>query len=365
MYKILYPRRDSTIYEKDPNKNTGVDEILELTKFTVGEPHDDVLDENASWDKNYSSRILLDFDVSGLTNVDTGSAQYYLSLISTESEALPVEYTIKAFPIAENWLNGNGHYNSDPEIRNGVSWYFVDNYQDQTAWDSGSGTIEYTSATGGGSWNASYYASQSFSYDTPDVLMDVSPIVSQWVSGSIPNYGFLIKHTAEAETNDDTIGTVKFFGTDTHTIYIPTLKVFWSDGDEYTGSFTTNTEITEDYVIYMRNLKGTYTEGENVKLRIGIRDMFPTKTYATSSVANQQLKLPTTSYFSIVDYVTNTEIVPYNTIGTKIQTDDKGHYIKLDLTNFLPTRYYKILFKIVLDGDTHIIDNNFNFRVEK
>ena len=93
--------------------------------------------------------------------------------------------------------------------------------------------------------------------------------------------------------------------------------------------------------------------------------MFPTKTYATSSVANQQLKLPTTSYFSIVDYVTNTEIVPYNTIGTKIQTDDKGHYIKLDLTNFLPTRYYKILFKIVLDGDTHIIDNNFNFRVEK
>jgi len=365
MYKILYPRRDSTIYEKNPNRNTGIDEILELTKFTVGEPYDDVIDENASWDRNFNSRILLDFDVSDLTNIDTSSAQYYLSMMSTESEALPVEYTMEARPLSENWTNGNGHYNSDPEVRNGVSWHFVDSEQDQTLWDTGSGVVEYASVTGGGSWNSLYYASQSFSYDTPDVLMDVSPIVSQWISGSIPNYGFLIKHTAEAETSDETYGTVKFFGKDTHTIYLPTLKVFWDSGDVYTGSFINNTEITNDYVIYMRNLRNKYTEGENVKLRIGVRDMFPTRTYVTSATPNTQLKLPATSYFSIVDYVTNTEIVPFNTIGTKIDTDDIGHYIKLDLTNFLPTRYYKILFKIILDGDTHIIDNNFNFRIEK
>ena len=37
MYKILYPKKDATLYERYPDRNTSIDQILELTKLTIGE----------------------------------------------------------------------------------------------------------------------------------------------------------------------------------------------------------------------------------------------------------------------------------------------------------------------------------------
>ena len=51
-----YPTKDTTIYEKAPSTNAGIDEILEITKIpatgTTG----------GSVTGSYNSRILLDFD---------------------------------------------------------------------------------------------------------------------------------------------------------------------------------------------------------------------------------------------------------------------------------------------------------------
>ena len=36
MYRIFYAERDTTIYERYPKQNTGIDQILELTKLASG-----------------------------------------------------------------------------------------------------------------------------------------------------------------------------------------------------------------------------------------------------------------------------------------------------------------------------------------
>jgi len=364
MYKILYPEKDATIYESAPDKNTGIDQILEIRKFAVGEPHDDVTDQAASWDRNYNSRILLKFNINDLnipTNA-TASAQYYLTLRAAEAIALPTEYTIEAKPLSEDWVNGNGNYNDSPEITNGVSWLYKTSKQEADNWTGSEGSQFYTSVTGGGTWNDLYYGTQSFTLDLPDINMNVTPIVNKWISGDIPNYGFILKHTNSNEQNTNIFGTLAFFGRETHTIYLPTLKVFYPDATTYTGSYLSTTNIDEDYIIYLKNLRGEYDVSEIAKIRLGVRDQFMTRTYATTQSSNDRL-LPSTTYFSVQDSVTEIDVIPFNDVGTKLQTDDSGHYIKLDFSSFLPNRYYKIVFKVVDDNGTRIIDNDYNFKV--
>ena len=370
MYKLLYPKKDAAIHELHPNRNSGVDQIIDITKFAIGEQYDDVIDPLASWGETFNSRILMQFDLSDIqkdiTNgiIDTGSAKYYLKLYAAEASALQTEYTLYAYPLAQSWINGNGNYNDDPEIQNGVSWAYRLKYN-SGSWDASSGSMAFTANSGGGSWNSNYAASQSFSFQSPDIRMDVTNIVKSWVSGSISNNGFIIKHSSEAETNDQIYGSIKFFSRETHTIYIPTLEVFWDSYSDYTGSFSTKTQLTESYTIYCKNLKGRYQTNTKSKLRFGIRDTYVSKSYSSVLESPADRRLPDTTYYSIIDIATGLNVVSFDSVGTKLDMDDKGYFIILDTTNLMPIRFYKIVFKVVdSDGNETIIDNNFAFRVE-
>ena len=362
MYKILYPYKDASIYEKYPDRNAGIDQIIEITKLAAGEEAPDVISELSTWDNTYNSRILMQFDLTGLNY--TSSIAAYLILKATETSALPIEYTLHSKPLSESWINGNGNLNDSPEVTNGVSWEYRTSAFASSSWNPNSGSMVYSMVSGGGNWNNNYIASQSFMYQSPDVRMDVTNIVKAWLSGSISNNGFVIKHTDANELNNEIFGSLKFFSKDTHTIYIPRLEILW-DESSYTGSFVSNDLIGDEYTIFLKNLKESYKESESFKLRFGARDKYPIKTYATSSNVIIEKRLPATTYYSIVDEVTNEAIVPFDTSYTKISMDDDGHYFKLDLTNFLPERYYRILFKIENNGDSIIYDNKFNFRVTR
>ena len=370
MYKLLYPKKDAAIHELHEERNSGVDQIIDITKFAIGEQYDDIIDPLASWGKTFNSRILIQFDLTDLQKgisdglIDTGSARYYLKMYSAEASALQTEYTLYAYPLSEPWVNGNGNYNDDPEITNGVSWkYRLRN--NSGSWDPNSGSMEYATNSGGGTWNSNYVATQSFSFQSPDVRMNVTPIVQGWLSGSIANNGFIIKHSTDSETNDQIYGSIKFFSRETHTIYVPVLQILWDSYSDYTGSFSSKTQLTESYTIYFKNLKSKYAPNTKSKLRFAVRDTFITKSYSSISESAIDRRLPDTTYYSIVDYVTGIDFVPFDTIGTKLDMDDKGYYIILDTTNLMPIRFYKIIFKVVDSDDNEtLIDNNFVFRVE-
>jgi hypothetical protein len=370
VYKLLYPKKDAAIHELHPERNSGVDQIIDITKFAIGEQYDDIIDPLASWGTTYNSRILLQFDLTELQSeissglIDSASAQYYLKLYSAESTALETEYTLYAYPLSQPWTNGNGNYNDAPEITNGVSWQWRNKYNSGT-WDASSGSVYFTTNSGGGSWNANYVASQSFSFESPDVRMNITPIIRAWLSGSVQNNGLILKHSNEAETNDTIYGSLKFFSRETHTIYVPTLQILWDSDNNYSGSFTTKTELTESFIIYCKNLKSKYNTNTKSKLRFGVRDTFITKSYSTTSESAIERRLPDTTYYSIVDVSTGIDFIPFDTVGTKLNMDDSGYYIILDTENLMPVRYYKIIFKVVDDdGNETIIDNNFAFKIE-
>jgi hypothetical protein len=371
VYKLLYPKKDAAIHELHPDRNSGVDQIIDITKFAIGEEYDDVTDPLASWGKTYNSRILIDFDIRSIETeisngtIDAESAQYYLRLYAAEASALQTEYTLHAYPIAQSWINGNGNYNDDPEIRNGVCWKSPINYS-SAVWNPTSGSIEFQTNSGGGSWNSNYEATQSFSFESPDVYMNVTPIVKAWLSGSITNYGFIIKHSEESESNDQIYGSLKFFSRETHTIYVPILQVIWDSFSNYSGSFLSNQQISESFTIYCKNLRSKYSTNTKSKLRFGVRDTFVEKSYRSVTEAVSEKRLPDSTYYSIVDIATGIDIVPFDEIGTKLDIDDKGYFMILDTSNLMPVRFYKIIFKIVdSDNNETIIDNNFAFRIEK
>lgn len=379
MYHLYYPERDTTIYERYPEKNTGIDPILDLIKHASGS-----LFERQIQGANYNSRFLLDFgsqitairnaiaagDIPPIGPKSQNSASVYLNIRAAQATDLPIDYTIYAFPISESWTNGNGRFDNVPDISNGASWYYRDNNNQATFWKTGSAhsknDFSNTTTLGGGTWitGSGYEASQSFTYEEPDVRMDVTNIVKRWVDGTIPSHGFIIKRSRADENSYDVLGTINFYGLDTHTIYIPRLEVAWNDS-VLTGTGS-KSEISDSiFIPYITNIRNEYRETERAIFRIGARPEFPTKTYATSSNYLIDYRLPTSSYYSIQDAVTMETIIPFDTDATQISCDDKGSFFKLRLNTFQPERYYKIVLKVERDGgdDVQVFSEGFYFKV--
>jgi len=377
MYHLYFAERDTTLYERYPNRNTGIDSIIELTKIASGSKLEKVVQANT-----YNTRILIDFGAQ-ITNIRSAinsglippigssannSASVYLNLRAANASDLPTDYTIYAFPVSQSWTNGNGNYSDVPEIRNGASWYYRDNEDQATRWNTGSAhsknDTSVTELQGGGTWvtGSTYEASQSFSYEQPDVRMDVTDIVKHWIAQDITNHGFIVKRSKTDEQSGDILGSIKFYGVDTNTIYIPRLEVAWNDTSFETGN--NNVINTTNYTVYISNLHETYRESERVRFDVGIRPMYPNRAYATSSYYFTQNVLPSASYYSIKDAVTNETIIPYDDYATKISCDSNGSFFNLRLNTFMPERFYKIELKIQRTAnDIQIHDNGFYFKV--
>jgi len=226
MYQLYFAERDTTLYEKFPEQNTGIDPIIELIKITSGSKLNGEIQSST-----YNTRILLDFgsQITDLTTAVTAgnipplgnantSASVYLNLQASVANDLPLTYTINAFPISESWDNGNGTYSDTPITKIGASWYYRDATDPGTTWDTGSapsgGEPGVSVTTGGGTWmtGSGYEASQSFDNQSPDLRINVTDIVSKWVDGTISNNGFIIKRKYSEEISGEILGTIKFFG---------------------------------------------------------------------------------------------------------------------------------------------------------
>ena len=170
---------------------------------------------------------------------DITSPTFYLRLYEAEgNKELSLSYNLSAFPISESWTEGRGKFGDSPKVTDGVSW---DNASNP---DGGSATtwtdvgVTYISSSGN-------LASQSFSSESPDMEMNVTDIVNNWLDGTNNNYGFLLRFSGSQETNSTTYGHLKFFSRNTNTIYAPKLEVRWDDHKPCTGSNTGSlTELT-------------------------------------------------------------------------------------------------------------------------
>ena len=137
---------------------------------------------------------------------------------------------------------GNGYFSDGGSTTDGVSWIYRDNVN---TWDTfTASTYTYislnstSSAGGGGNWYTSSLCSQSFNYQTSDLNIDVTSIVKQWITGSIPNSGIIL--ISSAEVIQDSQGyVIDYFSEDTNTIYVPVLDFAWNNSTYITSSIET------------------------------------------------------------------------------------------------------------------------------
>ena len=357
------------------DQNFGQDEILELKKEFW----------NLTFD--YPTRALLQFDLTDISNSmdravsttrtqDIKNPKFFLRLYEAEgNKELSTEYKLVAHPLSQSWDEGRGKFGDDPKVKNGVSWENR-NYPDggtAVTWSQVDGSNQY----GGSFLSGSQFlsdCSQSFSYQSPDVEMDVTSIVNGWFDKTINggnNYGFLLKFSGSQETNTTTFGHLKFFSRNTNTIYAPKLEVRWDDHIIVTGSATGSLTALSmsglvDNYLYMPNLKDGYKENEKIKFRVKGREKYIQKTFNRSvhTVSSSYIPEGSGSY-SIIDVSTGETIVPFSAY-TSMSCDATSNYFVQWMNGFYPDRVYKIIYKLKYDdGQEHIVDNDFEFKVER
>jgi len=378
IYKI-FPLQDATMYSRYPDMNTGIDAILEISNLnpsTVATP--------------VVARPIIQFDQSQISTVidtlNTGSTAISASLKTFISEASGVimQSEIYAYPISGSWNNGSGEYLDNPSTVNGASWKFransgsspwlLDNFTENT-------TGSYILASpGGGNWytasadiRLNLESSQSFNLRTEkDINMDVTDIVKTWYSSSksingtyteIENNGLILKWSdkIEFDSNLSIQPKMQFYSVDTNTIYPPQLEIKWRDYQYNKG--TLQTISTPDVYAAIDNNQGVfYSDSVNV-FRINARPEFPIRTFQTASIYTTNFALTTSSYYAIKDLDTNEFVIEFDEEFTQISCDPTSSYFTLYMNGLEPERYYEILIKTTVDGNTIIKDDQYYFKI--
>ena len=389
MIRVYYAERDATLYEQFETQNTGIDQILEIAKIASGSKLNGVIQQN-----QYLTRFLIDFG-SQITAISQSiyngempaiadhakSALVHIELKAADASDLLHSYTVETYAVSQSWQNGNGNYSDDPIVTNGVSWKYrtgkVNNLRTWNVDDANASTshtqpltlnTNYTVADGGGTWITGstefpYGTRKTFKNESPDIRLDIGEVVNRWISGSFDNNGLIFKFSDEDENSDEILGSIKFFGRESHTIFVPKLLVSWND-TEFTATPGADEIGSDTYVPYFKNIKDEYRSADIAKFRLGVRPEFPNKAFQTSSFYLTGERLPTSSYYSILDSITNETIIPFDTQSTQIDCDANGNFFKLRMDSFFPERFYKIMLKIERSGSTDVQTfDDFYFKV--
>jgi hypothetical protein len=353
VYKI-FPTKDASIYSNYPTKNSGIDEILDISLYTTVKETGEV------------SRALLAFpntEIANILSTKIGSANYkaYLKLYLANATEIPLDYTLYCHPISGSWNMGTGRAANVPEISDGVSWKFRDVLDGSPFTSSvASATNDYNGTNiGGGSWytGSNLIATQLFTYsDTKDIELDVTNAISS----SYYQNGFIIKHSSSLEFNASYSFETKYFSTDTHTIYPPCLEFRWND---YIHSTSLPTVTSDLISISLSNNKGEFQEDSVNRFKVNVRDRYPTRTFQTSSLYLNNKVLPTSSYYAVKDVKTEEFVIDFDTTYTKLSANSTGNYFDLHMNGLQPERYYQILIKSVINGSIVVHEDNNYFKV--
>ena len=381
VYKF-FPIKDSTLYSYYPNRNAGIDEMLEL------------YNKNDETVAPQVARYLVQYDQEDINsfisnNNATSSINFLFKNYIAYGQGYNLDTKAEIYPISGSWDNGTGKFDDDPQSTNGVSWKFR-NADDTLLWSFNSNPYTTQSFNplfadeGGGVWftgssdNKQIEVTQSFSLRSEkDINVDVTDIGLAWYSSSnsigsatdIPNNGFIVKFEDNIEfTTGSTINPIsRYFSVDTNTIYPPELLFRWNDFiDQSSGSNTTNiTGSTNNFFVSLKESKTDYEQNSEAKFRIGVRPKYPIRTYQTASNYITNYYLPISSSYAIKDLDTDEFVIDFHDTYTKISRDSSENFFKVFMSGLEPERYYKILIKTKYNDITDIIDNNLYFKVRK
>jgi len=345
--------QDATIYLQQPYQNTGIDEMLELSKVYYGDTQD-------------MSRVLIQFANIQLPEVPFSAS---LQLKITKADEIAARFDIEAYPISQSWENGTGT-RFDNITTNGATWYYRNGDDTTTIWNNtyvaghGANFNPFTtgSQTGlGGTWYTSSVASQSFNYRLDDINLDVTRFFERWADNELINNGIILKFPDSAENDSVDYGSIKMFSKETNTIYQPKLVITYLEDDVVSGSLTTITDFINSssydvsYRCYSPNLKTSYQEGQKVTIKIDARELYPIKQFTSTFAYQVKYYLPSSAYYSVIDTLTKEPIINYSEASRVIQ-GEFNNLVKLNFSNWSVGRNYTLLVKSIGDDNEEIFE---------
>lgn len=375
IYRI-FPDKTATIYSRYPLYNTGLDEIMEVDSYYVG-------------DTGYVARALIAFNIEDQSNLIEGeissslatSGRNFLDFSASlkaylaDGTEAPTEYRVEALPVYDDWSRGTGKFGDIPYATDGVNWIYANPSEYWTSPPVTNTTASYTGSDDvvGGNWytgsrGIDLYHSQTHTVSsTHDLDIDVTDSVKLHYSHSIgqtlygiPNNGYILKLTGSLEYQTDRNIFLKYYSANTHTIYPPCLEFKWED---YTRT-TSLSEVSNDIVnISITNNKGVYTDEGKQRFRLTVRPKYPARTFTTSSIYLTNYVLPANSYWGIRDEHTEEMVVDFDNTFTKISADNTGNYFDVYMNGLQPERHYRLLLKTEIDGTTTVHDGSNTFKV--
>jgi hypothetical protein len=321
MIYFVTASKDASVYGLTPTKNTGLDEILTISKHYN------------RFEERDNARTFIHFDIDNIPSYVTASnVELHLSL--AQPEELAGSYTLYGYPVTESWEMGRGTW---PETINtdGINWEI------QTG-------VDFTTEV-----------SQSFTYFGGDVNMNIKPIYDYWTGST--NYGIRLSHTSSIEESGLEYGVLKFYSKETNTFLQPLMKLQWDDSIFTTGSLLPLSD--SQIIIRSKELRDSYNEGNKIKIKVIGRGLYPTKTFTNTFTYNDIKYLPQTSYYAVREEITKRVIVDFSEY-TKISCNSDGNFIVMDTSNFPTNRVYRLLFKVVRDGISEFIDDDLTFIIK-
>lgn len=342
----LYPEKDTIIWS-EPNLvgtygNAGKDEVIEIGTY---KDVDGISRVQRSLIK-FNNADIVNILNTKITSPWTANIHYFLA----QAGQLPQDYTIQAFPVSGSWINGVGKRDDQPLNTTGVSWKYKNAQQDP--WSSLGGDFITNSVSGSVTKNIK---------SNHDLDIDITSIVDSHYSSSIVNDGILLKLEESLETNTTSSINLKYFGSDTNTIFPPYLEFGWDDS---TYSSTLDTLSTDIATITIKNHKEKYSDSDTARFRLSVRPKYPTRSFTTSSIYLTENKLPENSYWGIKDEFSDEMIVKFSS-NTKISADNTSSYFDVYMNSFQPERYYRLLINTTVNGSTIVIDNKNIFKVTR
>lgn len=221
VYRI-YPSKDTFItnYRRfnvaQTGSNFGKSQVLRLFRVAP-------ISGSSTYVSGSNSRVLIKFDLSDVTDL-TGSGkanvntlEYYLRLKNAQHpDTLPYSYDVEIERLARDWDEGRG--------------VDVTSYSDKGVanWEKAKSNVFWT--TTGSDITGSMRVEYHFDEGDEDLLVNVTSIVNSWLTGNIPNNGFLIHLSSTLESGNTDYYYKSFHSKQTHFLdYRPYLEARWDD----------------------------------------------------------------------------------------------------------------------------------------
>lgn len=218
------------------------------------------------------------------------------------------------------------------------------------------------------SWSQTH--SQSITYNTRSITyFSASFSGSQLVFGTLKQTGSYYSDvvlstfaTASLATFLDTKSEQSFLmlwkSADTTRLYASggyvTFRKYEGDGNSFDQ---------RNYVVNITNLEQFYTKRENSRLRVFIQDW--NFNFATQRLQGQAVsRIFKNMYWRLIDPYTKDVIIPFDTVGTKMSSDNHGMFFDFWFEDLDASRVYEFEFKIEENGRTDsFFEQGFRFKV--